>query len=416
MLKLLAVANPFPWSGGNYRAMKSLINYPSFGIKPYLLLPSVDYESYDVNFISTLVAKGVDVVGCLGYNPKGVITARIRALLHPLIPKVLTHVNLKDLPSDVNAVLSFHEFWEALWVTQFVASKMGKPSIAVLQLPPFYASKNRLRALRQAIKIYYNSLYGSNNIKGVVTRTYLNALNMLHSRRSAGILKKYSFIIGISKAICVETGLNPSSRVYCMDPGVTLDDEDLKLINEVRDRFREKKNYVVFGGRPAVDKGIAEGLLAFKKITERFNSCKLYITGKVRSRVVNRLLKFAKRLSIEDKIVFAGFIPRKERFRIVREAKLVLYPSHVDGFPYAIAESLLLNTPVVAYDIPAIDIYYRGLEGVKIVKELDVNAMVDEAINILSSNKVEVEKPKLRLWNEIIEEEINLIKHVASKS
>jgi len=100
--------------------------------------------------------------------------------------------------------------------------------------------------------------------------------------------------------------------------------------------------------------------LVFRKIASVFNDYKLYVTGKISNNIANRLFRFAKRLGIDDKVVFTGFISREERFRIVREARLMLYPSHIDAFSYAVAESLLLGTPIVAYDIPAIDIYYKG--------------------------------------------------------
>jgi len=180
-------------------------------------------------------------------------------------------------------------------------------------------------------------------------------------------------------------------------------------------KFKEKKNYIVFGGRPTVEKGIVEAFLAFKKIANVFNGYKLYVTGKISNNIANRLFRFAKRLGIGDKVVFTGFVSREERFGIVREAKLMLYPSHVDAFPYAVAESLLLGTPVVAYDIPAIDIYYKGLEGIRIVRELDMDAMASEAIDILSRDRVDVEAPRLRPWRDIIEEEISLIKRVVER-
>jgi len=40
-------------------------------------------------------------------------------------------------------------------------------------------------------------------------------------------------------------GLELSDRVHCMDPGVSLDEEDLGLIDDVRSKFKEKKNYIV---------------------------------------------------------------------------------------------------------------------------------------------------------------------------
>jgi len=49
----------------------------------------------------------------------------------------------------------------------------------------------------------------------------------------------------------------------------------------------------------------------------------------------------------------------------------MLYPSHFDAFPYAVCESLHVGTPVVAYKIPALEIYYGKTEGVRLVDEGD---------------------------------------------
>jgi len=48
----------------------------------------------------------------------------------------------------------------------------------------------------------------------------------------------------------------------------------------------------------------------------------------------------------------------------VNESRSMLYPSHFDAFPYAVCESLHVGTPVVAYKIPALEIYYGKTEGV----------------------------------------------------
>jgi len=63
-LKLLIVACPFlKGGGGNYRALKSLIEYPFYGIDPYLLIPPVDYDTYDSSTLSLLKARNVKVIG-----------------------------------------------------------------------------------------------------------------------------------------------------------------------------------------------------------------------------------------------------------------------------------------------------------------------------------------------------------------
>jgi len=198
-----------------------------------------------------------------------------------------------------------------------------------------------------------------------------------------------------------------------MDPGVSFDEEDLKEIQAIRSRVKEKKGYLVFGGRPVPEKGIVEALLAFKKIAEKLPDRKLLFTGKIHSSVAERIRRAAKKIGVDEKIAFTGFLPREERLRAVREAAAVLYPSHVDAYPYAVAESLLLGTPVIAYSIPAIEIYFGKLSGVRTVEELDTDALAGEALEVLSSSRVEVEHPRLRPWEEIMDEEVSLIERAA---
>jgi glycosyltransferase involved in cell wall biosynthesis len=107
-----------------------------------------------------------------------------------------------------------------------------------------------------------------------------------------------------------------------------------------------------------------------------------------------------KKLDIEDKVVITGFVPREKRFEIVAKARLMLYPSHVDAFPYAVLESLHLGTPVVGYRIPALEIYYSKCPGVELVEEGDVEALTVKAIEVLEKCVKAVEPPKIKSWRD----------------
>ena len=94
----------------------------------------------------------------------------------------------------------------------------------------------------------------------------------------------------------------------------------------------------------------------------------------------------------------------------------MIYPSHVDAFSYSVLEALNLNTPVVAYDIPAIRMYYDKLEGVTLVKESDVEALAQKTIETIENKYVRVETPKFaKTWDEIMDEETSLIKKFVRK-
>jgi len=418
-MKLLVIADPFPGTGGNYRAKKSLLEYPRRGIEPYLVVPPFEYSAFDKRTLIELAASGVGLAEFKGFTRRGFVFRRMRELLYPVTPELFLKVDPKKFGAlDVDAVMTFHETWHSFWLCHHLASELDKPSLAVLQLPVLY-SKRRLGAIYTAMRMYFDYAYSGKPVKrslALLYQGYRRTLDaLIYMPRYRQLLHKFDMMLGISRAVCAEMGLEESSRVHCMDPGVSLDESDLELIESIKAHYKEKRNYIVFGGRPTYDKGVVEGLIAFREISRRLGGYKLYITGRLGERELLRLRRIAKMLGIEDRVVFTGFVSREERLRIIREAKLMLYSSHVDAYPYAVAESLLLGTPTVAYDIPAIDIYFKGLEGVRVVRELDVEAMADEAVDILTSRHVEVEPPRLRPWGEIIEEEVGLIRRVAGK-
>jgi glycosyltransferase involved in cell wall biosynthesis len=199
------------------------------------------------------------------------------------------------------------------------------------------------------------------------------------------------------------------NRIISLDPGVSLDHEDLSLMKRVRERVESKENYVVFGGRPDAVKGLAEALIVFKEISRRSNELRLIVTGRLTKTMSMILRKVCRKLGIVDKVVFTGFISRVKRLEIVTKAKLMLYLSHVDAFSYAVLESLHLGTPVVSYKIPALEIHYGGLLGVELVEEWDLEALTVEAMNILERGVDVVEHHKIKSWEEIMSEEIRLV-------
>jgi glycosyltransferase involved in cell wall biosynthesis len=137
---------------------------------------------------------------------------------------------------------------------------------------------------------------------------------------------------GVTKATSIEMGGEWINRIISLDPGVSLDHEDLSLMKRVRERVESKENYVVFGGRPSAVKGLAEALIVFKQILKSSSELKLVVTGRLTKTMSIIFGKMCRKLGIADKVVFTGFIPRAERFEVIAKAKVMLYPSHEDAF------------------------------------------------------------------------------------
>jgi glycosyltransferase involved in cell wall biosynthesis len=421
---VLVVASPSPLTGGgSLRALRSLEEYVKH-FEVYLFIPWGLYGNKQVLRESTAYLRMLKRIGVkfAGFSllPKvihrlsreGSIT-RLPELILPLIVPGIAHINVGIM--NYNAVIALHEIWDAVYTGITLAESHGIPSTVLLQNPPFYGSTRRFLNILKAV-LLWRELRGSTLAEKMLSKTEAVArnlsLNYLMRRRYEKVLSKYTLVLGVSKAVAVEMGGEWPDRMVTLDPGVSLNDEDLRVIESIGRRARGKSNYVVFGGRPIADKGLAEALLAFKHISKHFPEMKLVITGRATLNIRNIIRRICKRLGLEGKVIFTGFISREERFKIVASARLMLYPSHVDSFSYAVLESLYLGTPVVAYKIPAMEIYYGRCPGVELVEEGDLEAFTVRAIELLERGVEVVEPPRVKDWKEIMSEEVKLISKI----
>ncbi|NAZ24601.1 MAG: glycosyltransferase [Thermofilum sp.] len=62
-------------------------------------------------------------------------------------------------------------------------------------------------------------------------------------------------------------------------------------------------------------------------------------------------------------MIFTGYLSRLDSFQLARDAKLVLHPSHMDIYSFSVIEALYLGTPVVGYNIPALQLIHEISQG-----------------------------------------------------
>jgi len=418
--RILVVSSPSPVTGGGgLRALRSIREYVKH-FETHLVIPWGLWDDKNVLRDSSAYLRGLKDLGVkfagfsrlphVLYKLRGLFGSRVFDLLTPLLIPTMGRVYVS--PGRYDAIIALHEDWDAVYTGYKLAEHFNAPSMVLLHNPPFYGSKERFLNIVKAL-LLWRGLRSSTPVEEALLKAeaLIRELFMEYVRkyRYSEVLKKYTLIVGITKATSIEMGGEWVSKVVSLDPGVSLDQEDVLLMKEVRKRVRERKNYVIFGGRPDAVKGLAEALIVFKEISKRISGLKLIVTGKVTNTMIAPLIKTCKRLDIEDKVVFTGFIPRMKRFEVVAKAKLMLYPSHVDAFSYAVLESLHLGTPVVGYKIPALEIYYGGLPGVVLVKEWDLEALAVNAMEILERGVDLVKPPRIKSWEEIMAEEVRLI-------
>jgi glycosyltransferase involved in cell wall biosynthesis len=421
-MSVLVVATPLPSTGGGgYRALLAMKEYKKRKINTSFILPwgALFHLQHNVHHDNKVIFElkqeltlagisKIPVISNLNFLGRGTLS-RLVVSCFPYIVKMI--INDKSV-GEPDCVISMHEGFDAITTAYLLGEQFSLKKVALLQLPPFYGLKNRINNIEEALLMWYKMIIPNKLWRRTLFILKKNVDKVI-SKKIAKMLKDFNLILAVSKSIPIEMGEFWKRKVISLDPGVAFTQEDLALMDIISKKVLGKKqNLVIFGGRPSAEKGIIEAFMVWRNILKRVGrSYQLVVTGEVPSSTLEKLKNFCHRIGIENNVLFTGYLSREERLTVCAKSKMMLYPSHIDAFPYAVLEALHLNTPVVAYDIPALESYYKNFPGVTLVKESDIEQFTQKSIEIIESKKIYIERPRfIRSWDEIMNEEVNLIK------
>jgi glycosyltransferase involved in cell wall biosynthesis len=358
-----------------------------------------------ISELKHLTHSGAKLVGLFDIHKVAVYVPR---QLGSIFMRVKWLTKPQKLKPDI--VMSWHENPEFLMFLRELSGAFSSRSVAVIQNPPFLSSRERVRSIASAWYSWIEEvLYPTSRVKRLAAYARWQARFHAGAAKARTLLREFDLVIVISRPTLQELGGGGSIRAVAMDPGVGLDEYTKRLLIKASAIPKTRSNLVVFGGAPTPEKGVHEALKAFKLMVKVRPSLKMVITGELKGSIREKLFNYAKRLGVVDKVVFAGFVSRYERFKLVRSARVMIYPSHFDAYSYSVLESLFLSTPVVAYDIPAIRYYHGSNPGVKLVREGDIEGMAVSALELLDKREATVEPPPVRSMHSVLMEEISLI-------
>lgn len=101
----------------------------------------------------------------------------------------------------------------------------------------------------------------------------------------------------------------------------------------------------------------------------------------------NSLRNRTKKLGIENKVIFTGFISERDKVALYNSADIFVYPSEVEGFGLSLAEAMACACAVVAADFEAAkEIIIPGQTGYILPLRLDIWA--DTIIKLLHNKKL----------------------------
>ena len=235
--------------------------------------------------------------------------------------------------------------------------------------------------------ITYSTLFNSfKNPRRLIRNVSFDYFNMYVEHLLKGLLRSnlLKLILGVSPAVFLSQRFLSMVKRYGAKLSVPF---PANAVDEWIFRFRKvegKDDLAVFFARLTPNKGIFELLRAWKIIEDMLPNAKLRIMGMFESeKHRTEFFKLMSKLNLRN-VEFLGFVKdREELYRLVSEAKVLIYPSHEDSYSLTILEALSLGNAVVAYGIPAIRWVYSGLPNVRIVREGDYKALARESIKIL---------------------------------
>ncbi len=192
--------------------------------------------------------------------------------------------------------------------------------------------------------------------------TYLHGPKIEH-----GLHQYYKAIMVVSHFIAncyYEQTDTPRECVIPLENAIHLEDFSKAISDDEKKKIKQKYNIleddivINFCGRTIAEKGVKELIQAFKQM-ENVSKCKLIIMGncnyakQVKTPFEEELFKIAEEM--KDRIIFTGFIPNKELYKIHNISDVAVIPSMFEEpFGLTVIEAMASGLPLITSDAGAI--------------------------------------------------------------
>ncbi|MEM1626618.1 MAG: glycosyltransferase family 4 protein [Sulfolobaceae archaeon] len=380
--RILVVANPMAPSGVRKHVLNVLKLLSRYGIEVLLYIPIITIQQYSKSEILPVLkeleqAKIIfiqdNIYDLIEKESNSLTQFKYFIKSHFYNPnidlKYLKKLSINNY-KNINLIYDMHENIDYLKVSYSLAKLFKTFIVKLFHDEPFRFSLGR----------GYRKFMGVEGFIYDLSSWFFYTIDRMFYKKvlSEGILRG---VIAVSEAPLYLSRFREFSKEYkikiqVLKPANAYDSNIEKYI------CNYKEDYAVYFARLVPQKGIRE----IPKIAKLLKDYKILVFGKFFRESEKRL--FLK--SIPKNVEYMGFVSEEELYKYVSKSKVLLYPSHQDGFSLVVLESLALRTPVVAYDIPAINSVYGNLPPVKIVKEFDIPNFSRTSLKFLNMSDEEI--------------------------
>jgi glycosyltransferase involved in cell wall biosynthesis len=330
-------------------------------MKLLVIFPSANRggaENYALTIASAAVKRGWDVQAAFPKTPK---TA---SLIQDFQENGISYHPLDIAPVGGHRFKFFREHLPQFFKTLVLLSKL-KPDVIQLNIPWGYAGFDSILACGM-LKIPTVIVFHLFPRRFFYSNARIKAYAWARSRNQKWI----AISENNRKFICESFYLSPS-EVSLIYNGTKIDSPWTNLsedkINQLRQQIRQElgipanSKILLTVARLARVKGYAELIEVVYPIIQEFPEV-IFIwigEGEMREYLEQKIQQY----SIEGRVIILGY--RADVPRFLKSADLFIFPTHLEGLPFAIIETMAHNLPIVASDASSIpEIIENKVHGV----------------------------------------------------
>lgn len=300
---------------------------------------------------------------------------------------------LRDLPKE-------NEYWKyevlatrRVWIlTKFMPHLLKHLEHDVLFVPSHYTPPiSRIPVVCTIHDLGYLNFSGQFKLYDFWQLKWWTAISLYISK----------YIISVSKAtqkdIVRHYGRGISKKTQVVYHGLDHTKYNLNItnakINSTREKYSIPINYILSLGTLKPSKNVEGVIKAFAKIAKFDDAVSLVVSGK-KGWLYESIYDLVKKLNLEEKVVFTGFIKEDDKPAILSGARLLISPSFWEGFGMHILESYACGTPAVVS--PVASMPEVAGDFAIYVDPLDIDDISHKTENVLKLNEEEYNKLSLK--------------------
>jgi len=171
----------------------------------------------------------------------------------------------------------------------------------------------------------------------------------------------------------------------------------MKVINGVDCRFikripeQDKAFDACFIGGLRLSKGIFDLVPIWREVCIERREAKLMIVGGGAAKYTIAMKQEIARKGLFNNITMTGPLSGETLFKLIKSCKIAISPSYEEGWGIVVCEAMACELPVVAYNLPAYEVFRDGVIKVPIG---DTKAFAKAVLRLLLNEKLRVEIAK----------------------